>query len=98
MKWPRMRSWEDRSSPDEKRQLKDSQKRGVLRFFHKKDRPLLIGEIALHMNLHLEVVTDLLEEMVTDGTIRHPTAAEINLQDRYILVGPASARLAGDDR
>lgn len=97
-----MRTWPPKSD-DQVKTVAQDRKRKILRLFHRVGRPMLIGEVAMQANLHLEVVSVLLEDMVADKLLRHPTSEELSpktealFKNRYILIGPVSAKIAGDD-
>jgi predicted nucleic acid-binding protein len=62
----------------------------VLDYFQKQtDRPVLVGQICLALNLRINEAETLLEDLVTEGKLRYVTPAEkrqFDIQQGYVLV------------
>jgi DNA-binding IclR family transcriptional regulator len=62
----------------------------ILDYFQKPmDRPVLVGQVCLALNLRLAEVEGVLEGLVADGLLRHATPAEMKRYDihqGYVLV------------
>ncbi len=99
----KMLSWVPKPTPEETIRARAGMKRKILQAFHRLARPTLIGEVSMRLNLHLDITSELMDEMVEEGVLRGPNPAELaqkgeEIRHRYLLVGPVSAVLAGDDR
>ena len=62
--------------------------RQALSLLRNRDRPVLIGEISLHLALSLNQTESLLDSLADKGLVMRATSADLASKNAFVLVNP----------